>query len=139
MAPKRAFFRRNPVSEPARDLSLLLLGSFSCKATRSSLLTGKHAARLGLAHFVLLSNQPASLPLDEVTLPDRLRALGADLGVRYVSAKKEDFACLNNMARFSGYATHCVGKWHLGFARSAWLPTVPRASALIQREYSARG
>mmetsp|Transcript_32763 Transcript_32763/g.113417 ORF Transcript_32763/g.113417 Transcript_32763/m.113417 type:complete len:206 (-) Transcript_32763:1101-1718(-) len=68
-----------------------------CTPTRASLFTGKHAFRLGLAHFVIVANQPTGLPDGEVTLAQRLRA--------------------------RGYATHALGKWHLGFAKSEWLPT----------------
>eukprot|EP00629_Pelagomonadales_sp_RCC1024_P003191 CAMPEP_0119291218 /NCGR_PEP_ID=MMETSP1329-20130426/42088_1 /TAXON_ID=114041 /ORGANISM="Genus nov. species nov., Strain RCC1024" /LENGTH=515 /DNA_ID=CAMNT_0007292045 /DNA_START=83 /DNA_END=1627 /DNA_ORIENTATION=- len=68
-----------------------------CTPARAALLTGRAAHRLGLAYFVLLANQPTGLPVEEVTVADRLRG--------------------------AGYSTHMVGKWHLGFARSGWLPT----------------
>lgn len=59
-----------------------------CTPTRAALMTGRYPARLGLQHGVIAGNYDYGLPLDEVTLADKLKA--------------------------AGYATHAVGKWHLG-------------------------
>ncbi|MFT4520592.1 MAG: arylsulfatase A-like enzyme [Halioglobus sp.] len=68
----------------------------SCSPTRSGLMTGKSPARLGM--FVPLNkNHPGGLPLEEKILPQYL----AD----------------------SGYQRFIVGKWHLGKASAAYLPT----------------
>ncbi|KAK7474506.1 hypothetical protein BaRGS_00034260 [Batillaria attramentaria] len=50
----------------------------------------------GLQHRHIRSSQPNGLPLDSPTLADQLRV--------------------------AGYSTHMVGKWHLGFYKSDYLP-----------------
>ena len=70
-----------------------------CSPTRTALMTGKHPARLNLTDWLPgRTNRPAqkllmpairqALPLEEVTLAERLKA--------------------------GGYATGMIGKWHLG-------------------------
>jgi len=72
-----------------------------CSASRASLLTGKHPARLHLTSYLpgradspaqklRQPRQEGQLPLEEVTLAELLRD--------------------------AGYATACLGKWHLGGA-----------------------
>lgn len=72
-----------------------------CSASRAGLLTGKHPARLQLTSYLpgradapaqklLQPRQEGQLPLEEVTLAESLQ--------------------------HAGYATACLGKWHLGGA-----------------------
>ena len=51
----------------------------------------------GLQHGIIWSPQPNGLPLEDRTIADELKA--------------------------AGYATHVVGKWHLGFYRKQYTPT----------------
>jgi arylsulfatase A len=59
----------------------------SCSPSRASLLTGRYAQRAGLP-FVLFPIEPKGLAPEEITLAELLKT--------------------------RGYATACVGKWHLG-------------------------
>lgn len=68
-----------------------------CTPTRAAFMSGRNPVRLGLQHKVIAAAQAYGLPLDEVTLPDKLRA--------------------------AGYNTVGVGKWHLGLYNNASLPT----------------
>ncbi|XP_053397039.1 arylsulfatase J-like [Mercenaria mercenaria] len=67
-----------------------------CTPTRGQLLTGRYQIHTGL-HWVLWPATPAGLALDNPTIADKLRD--------------------------TGYATHMVGKWHLGFYKADYLPT----------------
>ncbi|XP_038067025.1 arylsulfatase B-like [Patiria miniata] len=68
-----------------------------CSPTRSQLMTGRYQIHMGIQHYLFEHARPHCLPLDEVTLPTKLKE--------------------------AGYSTHAIGKWHLGFCHKACLPT----------------
>ncbi len=70
-----------------------------CTPSRAALMTGRLPLRSGMCHDtrrVLFPNSSGGIPADEVTLPELLKT--------------------------QGYATACVGKWHLGHLPQ-YLPT----------------
>jgi len=68
-----------------------------CSPTRGALLTGRYPIHIGLNEGIISPMEPHGLPTDVETLADILLT--------------------------AGYSTHAVGKWHLGFCNSAYLPT----------------
>eukprot|EP01084_Bolivina_argentea_P242360 406612_1 len=71
--------------------------SFVCSPTRAQMLSGRYASKLGLQHNVFTQNTPYSL-------------------TRQVSL-------LSNEFQSSGYSTHLIGKFHLGFQAWEYTPT----------------
>ncbi|GFS27251.1 arylsulfatase B [Elysia marginata] len=67
-----------------------------CSPTRCQLMSGRYQIHNGIQHGLFGDEQPTGLPLDSPTLADKLRE--------------------------SGYATHQVGKWHLGFYKQEYMP-----------------
>jgi len=68
-----------------------------CTPTRSQLLSGRYQIHTGLQHSYIHPCQPNSLPKEIPTLADMLHD--------------------------TGYATHMVGKWHIGYYAEHLLPT----------------
>ncbi|XP_070532400.1 arylsulfatase B-like isoform X2 [Ptychodera flava] len=69
----------------------------SCSPTRSCLMSGFYSANIGSQHLVYKPDRPHGLPPRLTILPQVL---------------KEE-----------GYATYGVGKWHLGYCNSSYIPT----------------
>ncbi|KAF4525381.1 hypothetical protein B566_EDAN013232, partial [Ephemera danica] len=69
-----------------------------CSPSRSALMTGKHPIPgTGMQSSVIIANEPWGLGLEEKLLPQYLKD--------------------------EGYATHSVGKWHLGYFHKEYTPT----------------
>ncbi|XP_067658130.1 arylsulfatase B-like [Haliotis asinina] len=68
-----------------------------CSPSRTAFMSGMFPFKVGMQHKVLIAGQAACVPLNYTFLPQELKKLG--------------------------YATHMVGKWHLGFCKWECTPT----------------
>lgn len=60
------------------------------------MLTGKYSSNIGMQHYVIMNEEPWGLGLNEKLLPEYLKEVN--------------------------YATHIIGKWHLGFFEQKYTP-----------------
>ncbi|XP_069103676.1 arylsulfatase B-like [Argopecten irradians] len=68
-----------------------------CTPSRNAFMTGVYPFKAGLQHLVILPEQATCAPTNRTFLPQYLKKLG--------------------------YATHALGKWHLGFCKWECTPT----------------
>lgn len=68
-----------------------------CTPSRTAFLTGRYPIRTGMQGYPLKAGEPRAIPLNNTLLPEYLRKLG--------------------------YATHLVGKWHVGYYSDYHTPT----------------
>ena len=68
-----------------------------CTPTRSQLFSGRYQIHTGLQHGIIWPSQANALPKNESTIANKLKE--------------------------SGYSTHMVGKWHIGFYSRELIPT----------------
>jgi arylsulfatase A-like enzyme len=68
-----------------------------CSPTRASIMTGRYPSHTGLGPDVDRIDWPVGVPASEIFFPQRLQDMG--------------------------YATHMVGKWHLGACHEGYTPT----------------
>eukprot|EP01084_Bolivina_argentea_P127822 226025_1 len=88
------------INDLAIKESLILLNNYVekvCSPSRASFLTGRYPSNLGIQNLVFNPQFPASL-------------------TRQVST-------LSNEFKHSGYSTHIIGKWHLGYQSWEYTPT----------------
>ncbi|XP_066304132.1 arylsulfatase B-like [Branchiostoma lanceolatum] len=71
--------------------------NYVCTPSRTSFMTGYFPYHVGSQHLVFRPDQPSAIPSNFTFLPEKLKELG--------------------------YATHMVGKWHLGFCNWKFTPT----------------
>ncbi|XP_035668236.1 arylsulfatase B-like [Branchiostoma floridae] len=71
--------------------------NYVCTPSRTAFMTGYYPYHAGSQHLVFLPQQAQGIPYNFTFLPEKLKDLG--------------------------YATHMVGKWHLGFCNWKYTPT----------------
>ncbi|XP_076450402.1 arylsulfatase B-like [Babylonia areolata] len=91
---------RTPTLKRLKEEGILLENAYMqklCSPSRSAIMSGLYPFRTGLQHNVILTRQGVGLP--------------------------EELTILPQVMKKRGYATHAVGKWHLGFCKWEYTPT----------------
>ena len=68
-----------------------------CSPSRVAMMTGKYPYRVGRQHMYIKPLMPTGIPANVPLMPDYFKK--------------------------AGYATHAIGKWHLGFCHQNYTPT----------------
>ena len=76
-----------------------------CTPTRSQLLTGRYQIRFGLQHWMIFSAQPNGLPLNETTLPQKLKEVGYATHMIGMYRQRLDILYLRSPHK---YSTSCI-------------------------------
>jgi arylsulfatase A len=84
------------MAEEGRKFKSFMVASSVCTPSRAALMTGCYPKRIGMEKHVIFPANNHGMHPDEVTIADLLKT--------------------------AGYATACIGKWHLGH-RKPFLPT----------------
>ena len=83
------------------------------RSWRSALMSGRYPIHTGRQHSVLWPEEPRGLHTSITLLPRQY-----PITIRWIS-----WSMFSRLLQQQGYATHMVGKWHLGFCCQEMLPT----------------